>query len=112
MDLDFDDVAARSLREYVRRVTAALGLNGESSYVDTGSPLSAYLALDGHLPERPGRDVALLWDELHGWSAAVETDGGTDLVPHARLEGDIQPPPHVVAAWARSVLGAERSAAA
>ncbi|MGV9301451.1 DUF6292 family protein, partial [Amycolatopsis sp. NPDC003676] len=31
----------------------------------------AYVALDGHLPAYPGRDVALLWDEIHGWAAAV-----------------------------------------
>ena len=73
MELDFDDSAVRDLERYVRLVTEALELRGESSYVHAGDPANAYIALDGRLHHFPDSDVALLWDEQHGWSAAIET---------------------------------------
>ncbi|NUT93986.1 MAG: hypothetical protein HOY78_18395 [Saccharothrix sp.] len=105
MALDFEDAATRSLREYVRLVTAALGLSGECSVVQAERPASAYVAVDGHLPGFPECDAALLWDERHGWAAAVETGSGLDLVVRERFEGDVLAPPAVVAAWADQVLG-------
>ncbi|CAL9540259.1 hypothetical protein SUDANB95_04182 [Actinosynnema sp. ALI-1.44] len=99
MSWDFEEAATRALREYVRRVTEALGLSGECSLVQAERPASAYVAVDGHLPGFPDRDLALVWDERDGWAAAVETHGGEDLVVRARLGGDVLPPPDVVAAW-------------
>ncbi|MDT7800482.1 MAG: hypothetical protein QOI78_3915, partial [Actinomycetota bacterium] len=61
-------------------------------------PVSAYVALDEHLPGYPGRDVALLWDEVHGWAAAIETHSGEDLVVVRYLGGPtITPAPEQVA---------------
>lgn len=34
-------------------------------------PANAYVALDERLPGFPDHDVALLWDERSGWSAAI-----------------------------------------
>lgn len=85
--------ALTALRAYLADVTTALGIGLESCTVDHDTPVSAYVALDEHLPGYPDHDVALLWDELHGWSAAIETPeddhhltairhlGGTTVVP-------------------------------
>jgi hypothetical protein len=101
MELDFDDSVARALRGYVRMVRQALGLRGECSYVQDDGPASAYIALDGRLSRFPGRDVALLWDERHGWSLAIETHSGEELFTVARLAQDVLPSPDTVAAWVR-----------
>lgn len=107
MALDFEDAATRALREYVRLVTAALGLSGECSVVQAERPASAYVAVDGHLPGFPECDAALVWDERRGWAAAVETHSGLDLVVRERFDGDVLAPPAVVAAWADGVLRGE-----
>ncbi|MGW7534393.1 DUF6292 family protein [Amycolatopsis sp. NPDC054798] len=86
--------ASTALRGYLADVTRALGIGLESCTVDQDSPLSAYIALDDRLPGYPGRDVALLWDEAHGWSAAVETHSGEDLIVIRYLGGaSVAPPP-------------------
>lgn len=96
MDWEFDDEAIRALRTYVSQVTRALGLSGECSYVQVDS---AYLALDGHLPGFPDRDVALLWDDARGWAIAVETDSAEPPFVLARLRGPVRPDPAAVAQW-------------
>ncbi|MBB5957985.1 hypothetical protein FHS29_004593 [Saccharothrix tamanrassetensis] len=114
MELDFDDALARGLRGYVRLVTEELGLTGECSYVQAERPAGAYLALEGRLREFPGRDVALLWDEERGWSVAVETSSGEDLIVQAHLGADVVPAPRAVARWVgklfRGGLRGERNA--
>ncbi|WP_147455121.1 DUF6292 family protein [Saccharothrix australiensis] len=107
MDEEFDEAVALELRRYVKRVTGALGLGGDCSYIDAGPPANAYLALDGRLPSFPDRDVALLWDEEHGWSAALETQSGLDLVTVAYLHGSLVPPPAAVARFAHRLLRGE-----
>ncbi|MEU4768402.1 DUF6292 family protein [Actinosynnema sp. NPDC023794] len=108
MELDFDDALTWGLRGYVRLVTEELGLTGECSYVHADRPAGAYLALDGRLPGFPERDVALLWDEEHGWSAAVETHSGEDVIVQARFGPDVVPPPSAVARWVRGLFRGER----
>ncbi|HEY1572989.1 MAG TPA: DUF6292 family protein [Pseudonocardiaceae bacterium] len=55
----------------------------------------------------PHRDLALLWDERHGWSAGVETHSGEDLIVVAHRGADLLPPPAAVRAFAeRLVAGA------
>jgi hypothetical protein len=106
MQLDFDDTVLLGLHGYVRRVCRALGLRGECSYVQVDAPVSAYIALDERLPGFPDHDVALVWDERHGWSAAIETDGGDELPVVASLGRDLVPTPETVAAWAGEVFRA------
>ncbi|MCS7477642.1 DUF6292 family protein [Umezawaea endophytica] len=108
MDVDFDDTARLGLRRYVRLVTEALGMTGESSYIEAGTPAQAYLAVDGWVEDFPDRDVALLWSDEDGWSAAVETRNGEDLFVVARMGGEPTPPPHAVAQWATAFLNDER----
>jgi hypothetical protein len=110
MELDFDDSVVRGLRRYIRQVGEALGLRGECSYVQADESACAYLALDGRLRRFPDRDVALLWDEQHGWAAAIETHSGADLMVVAYLGEDLLPSPQAVATWVRTVFDTEHPA--
>nr|WP_027927449.1 DUF6292 family protein [Amycolatopsis benzoatilytica] len=92
------------LWSYLADVTGALGVGLESCTVDHEPPVSAYVALDGHLPAYPDRDVALLWDEVRGWAAAVETHSGEDLIVLRYLGGpSVVPSPSRVARFAAAV---------
>jgi hypothetical protein len=96
IDTDFGFIPG--LRGYLTAVGAAVGVGAESCTMDIDTPVSAYIALDGRLDRFPDRDLALLWDERHGWAAAVETHSGEDLVPLAYLgDDDVFPEPQVVA---------------
>jgi hypothetical protein len=108
MELDFDDSVVRGLHRYVHLVSQALGIHGECWYVQADGPASAYIALDGRLRRFPDRDVALLWDENQGWSAAIETHSGEDLLVVAYLGKDLLPPPETVAAWTRRLFEADQ----
>jgi hypothetical protein len=103
MDLDFDSPAANGLRRYIRLVSDELGLTGESSFVQLEPPAYAYLAVDGRFKSFPTRDVALLWDEVHGWAAGVETHSGEDVMVLAYLGGDVLPAPRVLARFVRTL---------
>jgi hypothetical protein len=85
--------ALAALWSYLADVTTVLGVGLESCTIDHDSPVSAYVALDEHLPGYPGRDVALLWDEVHGWAAAIETHSGEDLIAIRYLGGRTVVPP-------------------
>jgi hypothetical protein len=93
MELDFDDTALRGLQRYVGLVSQASALSGECWWVQADDLACAYIALDGRFSCCPDRDVALLWDESQGWSAATETHGGEDLLVVAHLGQDLLPPP-------------------
>jgi hypothetical protein len=110
MELDFDDSVVRGLRGYVRLVSMALGLRGESSSVQGEPVMSAYIAVDGRLSDFPDGDVALLWDERHGWSAGIETHSGADVRVVASLGPDVLPPPETVAAWVRELFRSQGEA--
>lgn len=90
---------ARGLRGYVGKVAAELGVGLESSVIDPSPPASVYIALDTKLIRFPGRDLALLWDERFGWSGAVETHSGEDLIIIAYQGGDLLPEAGDVAAF-------------
>jgi hypothetical protein len=88
----------RPLWIYLAAVARRLGIGPESVAIDHDTPVAGYLALDTRLPSHPARDVALLWDERHGWCAAVETHSGEDLLVLAHLGGDtVLPAPSAVA---------------
>ncbi|WP_090051787.1 DUF6292 family protein [Lentzea fradiae] len=106
LDLDFDDSAYRHARQYVREVVTGLGLRGDSSFVETHPRPAAYVALDGRLPDFPDHYVALLWNELTGWSVAVEDRRG-ELVELERRGGDPRPAPAAVVSWVKGLLRTE-----
>ncbi|MFD5830308.1 DUF6292 family protein [Lentzea sp. NPDC060358] len=105
-DIDFDDSVDRRVRQYVREVVTGLGLRGDSSFVEADPRPAAYVALDGRLPDFPDHYVALVWDELTGWSVAVEDRIG-ELVEVERLGGDVRPAPLVVVDWVTGLLRPE-----
>jgi hypothetical protein len=96
--------AFTALRAHLADVTAALGVGLESCTVDHDTPVSAYVALDDRLPGYPGRDIALLWDEVNGWAAAIETHCGEDLIVLRYLGGPtVVPSPEHVARFVRAL---------
>ncbi|MFJ8913044.1 DUF6292 family protein [Amycolatopsis sp. NPDC102389] len=89
---------------YLAEVTEALGIGLESCTVDLDDPVSAYVALDERLATHPERDVALLWDEAHGWAVAIETHSGEDLIVLRYLGGKSGTPrPAEVVRFVRAV---------
>ncbi|QFU88151.1 DUF6292 family protein [Amycolatopsis sp. YIM 10] len=102
--LETDFEFTRALRAYTAAVGSACGAGPESCTVDTGTPASAYVALDGRLPRFPDRDVALIWDERHGWALAVETHSAEDLLVLGYLGRDPLARPAEVARYAARAL--------
>lgn len=94
--VDGDFTVVRGLRGYVTAVASAIGVGWESCALDLDTPISAYIALDWRLNDFPDRDLALLWDERHGWAVAVETHSGEDLIVLAYLGTDVVVEPTVV----------------
>ncbi|OLR93848.1 DUF6292 family protein [Actinokineospora bangkokensis] len=98
--------------DYLAEVTDALGIGLESCTLDHDTPVSAYIALDDRLPDYPDHDVALLWDEERGWSAAVEPRPGDPPVVISHLGGNTTPPPDEVVAFLAGLRTADRLRAA
>ncbi|AXB42062.1 DUF6292 family protein [Amycolatopsis albispora] len=97
IDSDVEYRFNRGLRGYLEAVTSALGIGLESCTVDLDTPVSAYIAIDWRLARFPGRDVALIWDEQHGWAATIEAGCGEDVIVLAYLGGDeVLPDPRQV----------------
>ncbi|GHF37522.1 hypothetical protein FHX82_006379 [Amycolatopsis bartoniae] len=105
--LDLDFALDCGLRAYVRAVSTAVGTGWESCSVDTGTPLSAYIALDTRLPGHLDCDVALLWHEDRGWSAVLETPSGEDLTL-AHLGGSVVAEPRAVARFLTRLRAGEQ----
>jgi hypothetical protein len=107
--LDAPETYGRGLRGYVAAVAAGLGVGFESCAIDATPPAWAYVALDVRVTRFPDRELALLWDERQGWSAAVETHSGEDLVVLTYRGGDLVPKPAEVAAFVTAVLADDQS---
>ncbi len=101
--IDRDHGLRGGLTGYLAAVSAAVGVGEESCTVDIDAPASAYVALDVRLPRHPGRDMALLWDERHGWAFAMETHSGEDLLVLAYLGGELVPSPARVRGFVAAV---------
>jgi len=105
---DTDFQLRQALHGYVYAVSEAVGSGRESCTFDFGTPAGAYIALDSRLPDHPDRDLALLWDEHRGWSAAIESRCREDLIVAAYLGGPVVPPPHAVARFVADVQAGRR----
>ena len=103
LDLDFDDTEVRRVRRYVREVVAGLGLRGDSSFVETQPRAGAYVALDGRLPDFPDHDVALLWNEWNGWSAAGE-GCGSPFMRSTSTSSPMRSSTAAVVSWVKGLL--------
>lgn len=109
-DSDVERHFSLGLLGYLDAVAATLGVGLESCAVDLDVPASAYVALDWSFGRFPGRDVALTWDERHGWAAAVDAVGDQELVVLAYLGGaEVVPEPGVLTRFLAG-LGAGDSA--
>ena len=102
--MELEPRSRRGLRRYVGLVTEDLGYTGHAFHVQTEAPVGAYLPLDERMPAFPDRDVALLWDERHGWCGAIETASGDDLIVVSYLGTDVLPAPRVVARFATELI--------
>jgi hypothetical protein len=104
MELEPRSQLTRGLRRYVGLVTEALGYREHAFHVQTEPPATGYIPLDGRIPAFPDRDVALVWDERHGWCGAIETASGEDLLVVSYLGTDVLPAPRVVARFAADLI--------
>lgn len=103
--------AAQGLRRYVASVAAELAIGPDVCSVEaTQRPMNAYLALAQRIPRHPDRDVALVWDQGHGWAVVLETtprewpSSWEDLIPLSYLGGDLLPAPSVVVGFVTALL--------
>ncbi|WP_239153914.1 DUF6292 family protein [Amycolatopsis sp. FDAARGOS 1241] len=97
-----------ALSGYVAEVSAAVGVGEESCTTDVDPSASVYIALEMRLPRHPERDVALLWDERHGWSVAIETHSGEDLLVVAYVGGALVPEPAQLSRFLDALAGGAR----
>lgn len=103
MHLESWEEPARGLRRYSALVSDAVPC-GARYRLQLRPNIAIYLALDAHLPDCGDRGLAVLWDEQHGWAAAIETASGQDLVIVSYLGVDVLPPPRIVAQYVTGVL--------
>ena len=96
--------SSRGLHRYVELVSEALGQTGDAYWVHNETPATGYIPLDDRMPAFPDRDLALLWDERHGWCVAIETASGEDLIVLSYLGSEILPAPRVVARFATDAV--------
>lgn len=106
--MELEPRSTRGFRRYVELVSEALGHTGDAFWIHTESPATGYIPLDNRVSSFPDRDLALLWDERHGWCAAIETASGEDLIVLSYLGVDILPAPHEVAKFAAELVAGAR----
>jgi hypothetical protein len=95
--------AARGLRQYLLAVAAKL--DAPAWFCEVDVPAGAYVALERRLARFPDHETALLWDERDGWSAAVESATGDDVIVLAYLGEDVLPPPETVVEFVTGLYG-------
>jgi hypothetical protein len=104
-------VLSVGLAGYLGAVADALGVPAEGTTFEVSDTVTAYLALNRRWPQRPGRDLMLVWGELTGWIVSVETDPGETPMVVARLGGaDSVPEPRVVAQFVTDALARNTAA--
>ncbi|MFS8104514.1 DUF6292 family protein [Lentzea alba] len=102
MDLSTDQ-AQRGLHRYVQLIAAALGADLDMGWCEWDTEATAYLPLPQQIrgttggPGPTAHQLALMWDELCGWSVGVNTDN--DFLVLATYHEDVLPAPRVVAAF-------------
>lgn len=71
---------------------------------DICEPADAYLGLSERFALFPEREAALLWDERHGWSAAVSMLSADGFVMMAYLGGEVLAEPADVIGFAHRLV--------
>lgn len=101
---DTERVFEHRLRSYLGAVARAVGVGPESCTVDLGVPAAGYIALDRRLARFPDHDLALVWDEVHGWAAAIEGVSGDGVTVLVHLGGpEVAPGPRAVVRFLAAV---------
>jgi len=102
-------LTTRGLSGYLRAVGHALRVSADAGWCDAAEPATAYLALAQRSPERPDRDLLLIWGEQDGWLLAAETDPTETPIVLAYLGGeDILPSPDTVARFVTDTVAGHR----
>lgn len=107
MNMDPYGPAAQGLRAYVAAVARQLNVGPEACSCEIEVPAGAFIALEQRLSNFPTRDLALVWDEEHGWAVAIETGQAHELITLSHLDEDVLPPAETVARFVADIL-AER----
>ena len=102
--LNSDSTALRALQHYVHRIADGLGVGPESAWCEMADKPNAYVALEHH---RGRADLALVWDQRHGWAVVVEAHSGEDTPVLAYFGPDPLPVPADVVAFANLVVAGE-----
>ncbi|MCR6482550.1 DUF6292 family protein [Amycolatopsis sp. OK19-0408] len=100
----------RRLRDYLGTVARAVGVGLESCTQDVGTPAAAYIALDWRLTRFPDHDLALVWDEVHGWAAALEDTPGHQATILTYSGGEVFPEPRAVVRFLAAVRAGDPDA--
>lgn len=87
---------ASGLDGYLRAVAMAVHVPVAAAWSDTHPPATAYLPLPHRSPERPDRDLLLVWGERDGWLIAADTTLTEPPLVLAYLGQDILPTPDTV----------------
>lgn len=101
---DCADGCDRSLGNYVHAVARAVGVPQAGVVYEDAESRSAYLALVQRCRTFPDRELMLLWDDMAGWSIALEATQAEPPATLARLDGDSKPGPQTVATFVDEVL--------
>ena len=108
-DPDCTQALSRGLAGYLAAVATAVGVPAEGTSHEVSDTATAYLALVGRRPDRPGRDLMLVWSEHTGWVVSVETEPTEPPMVLSRLGGDPLPAPRVVACFVADALAGRGS---
>jgi hypothetical protein len=99
---------SRRLADYVHQVARAIGVSPDGISHEVTDTATAYIPLDQRSVTQPGHDLMLVWDERLGWYVAAETTPSEAPVVIAYLEGELVPPPLVVARFAADTADGKR----
>lgn len=101
--------AEHGLCHYIHTVATELHTSPEATYCESADEASAYIALESRLPDKPHRELALIWDERHGWALALETSCGEDLLILSWYGPPLLPHPDNVAHFVHHTLASHGS---
>ncbi|MGH3625438.1 MAG: DUF6292 family protein [Sciscionella sp.] len=92
------------LAGYIEQVAAAVGVAREGVTFEVSDTATAYLGLTLRAPERPERDLMLIWSERHGWAVALESEPSDTPEMAAYFGDDLVPAPAEVARFVTDVV--------
>jgi hypothetical protein len=96
---------APGLDGYLRSVATAVHVPVDAAaWSDIRPPATAYLPLPHRSPERPDRDMLLVWGEQDGWLIAADTAPTEPPIVLAYLGQDVLPGPDTVSRFVTDMI--------